>query len=91
MFPLVYFSNILIKSFIRYDQKGLLCTFLVFLNTEQRQTYFASGPEGISIHTFHIECTISVKFDKKHLHVIQLSIDELSKNRRWKGLNYLWM
>jgi hypothetical protein len=63
---------------IRYNRvaKGLLCTFRTSSNTAQRQTYFASGPEGISIYTFHTYSTISVKFD-----VIHLGIDEFHNNR----------
>jgi hypothetical protein len=74
---------------IRYkrEAKGLLCTFLTSLNTAQRQTYFASGPEGISIYTFHTYSTIWVKFDIRDLNVIHLSIDEFHYNRRGKGLN----
>jgi len=47
----------------------------------QLKPYFAYGSQQIAIRTFHIYCSILMKFGNGNLHIVLLSVGEYRENR----------
>jgi len=68
----------------------VILTFCFLHNKTQRKTCFAWGREAVSIHNFHIYCTVWRKIRNESLHVLLIAwaLSSFILIRLDEGLNY---